>query len=100
MVIKKAGVLKKSLKSVPILLTICVIFFSSVVYSVGDSCYQISDSDSKNYCLATAKVDKNYCYQISDNDRKNQCLALTRKDKNYCYQIKSSNEKNQCLGQF
>ena len=66
----------------------------------GDNCYQISNPDSKNFCLATAKRDKNYCYQISEPNRKNMCLALSGRDKNYCYQINNADMKNQCLGQF
>lgn len=88
----------KEMKTIlPILIaSIC----SLATASPGDNCYQISNSDAKNYCLATAKRDKNYCYQISDRDSKNMCLAMAGYDKNYCYQISSSDKKNQCLGQF
>lgn len=77
-----------------------LISISFEVFAVGENCYQIGNSDSKNFCLGTAKQDKNYCYQISDSERKNFCLAVSAHDKNYCYQISNSDKKNQCLGQF
>ena len=73
---------------------------SSAAYSVGESCYQINDADSKNYCLATAKKEKSYCYPINNADRKNMCLAIAGREKSYCYQIRNTDAKNQCLGQF
>ncbi len=83
-----------------IFLTFTILFPISAFATRGDDCYQISNADTKNYCLATAKEDKNYCYLISDADRKNSCLAITGRDKNYCYQILDADRKNQCLGQF
>lgn len=74
--------------------------FSLNAFAAGNSCYQISNQDNKNYCLATARNDANYCYQISENDKKNMCLAIAKRDKNYCYQVRNSDTKNQCLGQF
>jgi len=66
----------------------------------GDSCYSISNSDQKNFCLGTSKHDKSYCYSISNSDNKNMCLAIAGQDKSYCYSISNSDQKNQCLGHF
>ena len=77
-----------------------LIALNQIALAAGDNCYQISNPDSKNFCLGTAKRDKNYCYQISEPNRKNMCLALAGNDKNYCYQINNAEVKNQCLGQF
>ena len=63
----------------------------------ASNCYSISNSDSKNYCLAAAKNEKSYCYSISDSDRKNMCLAQVGRERSYCYSISSSDAKNQCL---
>jgi hypothetical protein len=79
----------------------CSLFsLEKIAIAAGDSCYQISNQDSKHFCLGTAKRDKNYCYQINESNRKNMCLAPAGNDKNYCYQINNTEIKNQCLGQF
>jgi hypothetical protein len=79
---------------------ISLLMLSCVAIAAGESCYQIQNAESKNFCLATAKGDPNYCYQISNSDYKNTCLAVTKGEKNYCYQISNSDTKNQCLGKF
>jgi hypothetical protein len=84
----------------PGVLLACLIVLNQMALAAGDNCYQISNPDSKNFCLGTAKRDKNYCYQIREPNRKNMCLALAGNDKNYCYQINNADIKNQCLGQF
>ena len=83
-----------------ILILMALGFTATAAHSVGENCYQINNTDSKNYCLATAKKEKSYCYQINDADRKNMCLAQTAREKSYCYQINKPDAKNQCLGQF
>lgn len=39
-------------------------------------CYQIKNSDDKNYCLAKLKGQRSYCYQIKDSNMKNECLTF------------------------
>jgi hypothetical protein len=70
-----------------------------VVAADCNRCYQISNPDSKNFCLATCKNDSNRCYQIRNQDRKNYCLATVKRDKNRCYQIRDKDLKQQCLAQ-
>jgi hypothetical protein len=76
------------------------IFVNICFASPGSNCYQISNKDQKNFCLATSKNEKSYCYQISEKDQKNLCLALASHTKSYCYQISNNDNKNYCLGQF
>lgn len=66
----------------------------------GDNCYSIQNQDSRNFCLATAKQNKNHCYSITSMDQKNMCLALASNDKNHCHTIRNRDTKNHCLGQL
>lgn len=60
-------------------------------------CWQISNTDKRNFCLAVSQKSDNYCWQISNNNQRNYCLALVKKDKNYCWQIDDSDDRNECL---
>lgn len=92
---------KKSVTVGSVLTSIFVLVNSQVaVIAAGENCYSIQNSDSKNFCLATAKNDPSYCYSIQSSDAKNMCLAYAKKEKSYCYSISNSDSKNQCLGQF
>lgn len=83
-----------------LILIFVLVNFQVTVIAAGENCYSIQNSDSKNFCLATAKNDPSYCYSIQNSDAKNMCLAYAKKDKSYCYSISNSDFKNQCLGQF
>ena len=60
-------------------------------------CWQISNTDRRNFCLGISKKDANYCWQISNNNQRNYCLALVKKDTNYCWQIDDTDSRNECL---
>ena len=57
-------------------------------------CYNINDSDMKNYCLGVTKYPSS-CYNINDSDTKNSCLASTKYPSS-CYNINDSDNKNAC----
>jgi len=78
----KSNFSKALLSKIFITLTI----FSSAPFSLPaiakdtSDCYSISDSDSKNACLAIAKKDTSYCYSINKSDTKNACLGAAKND--------------------
>ena len=57
-----------------ILMIICCIALLPTMAKA--SCYQIKNSDDKNYCLAKLKGQRTYCYQIKASDKKNECLTF------------------------
>ena len=69
-------------------------------HAAGENCYSISNSDAKNFCLATANNSASYCYSISGQDQKNMCLAVVNRSKSYCYSISNTDQKNMCLASF
>ena len=82
-----------------------ILFFTLFLFSTtnsysSSSCYNISNKDKKNMCLAKSKTQSSYCYNISNNDTKNMCIAVVKGKKSYCYNIKSRDEKNVCLSNF
>ena len=44
-------------------------------------------------CLDKAKTQSSYCYNISNNDTKNMCIAIVKGKKSYCYNIRSRDQK-------
>ena len=81
------------------------LLFTLFLFSIGKSysssnCYNISNKDKKNMCLAKGKNQSSYCYNISDSDNKNMCIAVVKGKKSYCYNIKNRDEKNVCLSNF
>ena len=77
-----------------------LLFFSITQAYSSSSCYNISNKDKKNICLAKAKSQSSYCYNISNNDIKNMCLAVVKGKKSYCYNIRNRDEKNVCVSNF
>ena len=43
------------------------------------TCYTISDSDARTYCLARAHKEPAQCYSIKQADMRAQCMAEVRK---------------------
>ena len=43
------------------------------------SCYAVSSSDARAYCLAKAHGDPSGCYSIQSADARSQCLAEVRR---------------------
>ena len=86
---------------IKIFLLIFTLFLFSTAKSYSSSnCYNISNKDKKNMCLAKAKTQSSYCYNISNSDTKNMCIAVVKGKKSYCYNIRNRDEKNVCLSNF
>jgi len=87
------------------MLQLLAIIISSLItttpsYAAGENCYSISNSDAKNFCLATARNDDGYCINIDSADKRNMCLAMVRRNKGYCYNIDGADQRNMCLAYF
>ncbi len=75
-------------------LLLLFLLLPSIAYA---DCWQIQNSDRKNFCLARVKQDNSYCWQINDDSIKNYCLALLKNDASYCWQIDNNDIKHECL---
>lgn len=60
-------------------------------------CWQISDIDRRNFCLAVSQKSDSYCWQIANNNQRNYCLAIVKKDSSYCWQIDHNDSRQECL---
>jgi hypothetical protein len=45
----------------------------------ASSCYAISSSDQRAFCLAKARGEPSMCYAIADGSLRSECLAEVRK---------------------
>lgn len=80
-----------------VLVVLCLAGLSSWAQADTSRCYNIKNSDRKNFCLAIAKGERSYCYSIHEDDTKNFCLAQLNNQKSYCHSIRAQDTKNECL---
>ena len=76
---------------------ICLLLLYMFPTVAHADCWQISDTDRRNFCLGISQKSDNYCWQINNNNKKNFCLAMVKKDTNYCWQIDDNDLRHECL---
>lgn len=67
-------------------------------YSDDLSCYQLTNKDLKQQCLAIKNNNSLKCYDIKNPTQKNYCLGKLE-NKSNCYKIKDINVRIFCLQQ-
>lgn len=59
---------------------VCGCLFQVAAHAAdAGTCYTISDSDARTYCLARAHKEPAQCYSIKQADMRAQCMAEVRK---------------------